>query len=236
MKKSKTMLIVSAMTFAMLTGCAQSQATETMTVGAEVSESVQQEEQSGKKILIAYFTRAENIGGVPTVDATSSASIHIQGTEAVGNLKIMADEIAAVTGAEEFSILTAESYPEGYRDTTNLAKQEQNEQARPELASHVEDMSQYDIIFLGYPNWWGGLPMAVMTFLEEYDFAGKTIIPFASHGGSDLGSGPSEIAAICPDAILLDGFAVSHSAVESSQTDVENWVNDLLPQLMNGNN
>ena len=167
MKKSNVMLIASAMTFAMLTGCVQSQATETTTTGTtvaqmttvgasetgtEVSESVQQDDQNGKRILIAYFTRAENIGGVPTVDATSSASIHIQGAEAVGNLKIMADEIAAVTGAEEFSILTTEPYPKGYRDTTNLAKQEENEQARPELASHVEDMSQYDIIFLGYPK------------------------------------------------------------------------------------
>ena len=92
------------------------------------------------------------------------------------------------------------------------------------LASHVEDMDQYDVIFLGYPNWWGTLPQAVKTFLEEYNFSGKTIVPFCSHGGSRLGSGPRDITALCPDTNLLDGLAVSGSSVSSAQKDVQDWI------------
>ena len=114
-----------------------------------------------------------------------------------------------------------------YRDTTDLAKEEQNNGERPALSSHVENMSQYDVVFLGYPNWWGTLPQAVMTFLEEYDFNGKTIAPFCSHGGSRLGRGPQDIAALCPGAELLDGLAVSGSAVSGAQADVQEWLDGL---------
>ena len=184
------------------------------------------------KILIAYFTRADNIKVDPNVDATSSASINSMGSSYEGNLAIMADYIKEATGGDTFSILTTEYYPTEYRDSTNVAKEERNDDARPELSSHVEDMENYDIIFLGYPNWWGGLPMPVYTFLEEYDFSGKTIIPFASHEGSGLGNGPSEIAEICPDAQILDGFAARGTEVSSSKDDIYNWTHGLnLEQL-----
>lgn len=78
-----------------------------------------------------------------------------------------------------------------------------------------------------YPNWWGGLPMALYSFLEEYDFSGKTIIPFASHEGSGLGSGPSEIERLCPDATVLDGLAVRGSTVSDSKSDIESWIDGL---------
>lgn len=179
------------------------------------------------KVLIAYFTRADNIKVDPDVDATSSASINMNGSEAEGNLTIMADYIQEITGGNTFSILTTELYPTEYRATTDIAKTEQNENARPELNNHVENMEDYDVIYLGFPNWWGGLPMPVYTFLEEYDFAGKTIIPFASHGGSGLGSGPSEIAEICPDATILEGLAVGASSVADSKSEIESWITGL---------
>lgn len=91
----------------------------------------------------------------------------------------------------------------------------------PALTSHVEDMDQYGVIFLGYPNWWGTLPQAAVTFLEEYDFTGKAIVPFCSHGGSRLGRSPQDIAALCPGAELLDGLPVSGSAVSGAQADVQ---------------
>ena len=220
----------------LLTGCGSNATAERQTrpveSTSEDTQATQSTEQSdvtdeselGTKVLIAYFTRSDNITVNPNVDAISSASINLNGSESEGNLAIMADYIKEVTGGDTFSILTTEYYPTGYRDTTDVAKQEQNDNARPELANHVENFEDYDVIYLGYPNWWGGLPMPVYTFLEEYDFAGKTIIPFASHEGSGLGSGPSEIESLCPDATILDGFAVRGSSVSSSKEDIENWI------------
>ena len=184
------------------------------------------------KILIAYFTRADNVKIDPDIDAVASASINIKGSSYNGNVAILADYIKDDTGGDTFSILTSEYYPTNYRDSTNVAKEEQSSDARPELSSHVENMEDYDIIFLGFPNWWGGLPMPVYTFLEEYDFSGKIIIPFASHEGSGLGNGPSEITEICPDAQIMDGFAERGTEVSSSKADIETWITSLdLEQL-----
>ena len=204
----------------------QNSESETENIGTE------DDSENKTKILIAYFTRADNIKIDPNVDATSSASINSKGSSYEGNLAIMADYIKDDTGGDTFSILTSEYYPTDYRDSTNVAKEEQSSDARPELSNHVENMEDYDIIFLGYPNWWGGLPMPVYTFLEEYDFSGKIIIPFASHEGSGLGNGPSEITEICPDAQIMDGFAARGTEVSSSKADIETWITSLdLEQL-----
>lgn len=186
-----------------------------------------EDSQKGVRVLIAYFTRADNIRIDPKIDAVASASINAKDSSYQGNVAIMADYIKTATGGDTFSILTTKNYPTGYRDTTNVAKTEQNNDARPELSTHVEHMEDYDIIFLGYPDWWGAMPMPVYTFLEEYDFAGKTIIPFASHEGSGLGNGPSEIARICPGADVKMGFAVRGSAVGSCENDLVKWIDSL---------
>ena len=144
-----------------------------------------------------------------------------------GNTETIANMIAKQTGGELFKIETAAPYPDDYDETVDIAREEQDNDARPELSTHVEDMSQYDVIYLGYPNWWGTMPMAMFTFLEEYDFSGKTIIPFCTHGGSALGRSESDIAALAPDATLLEGFAVSGSAVDNAQADVEEWLSGL---------
>ncbi len=211
-----------------------SQSTEVTKVNDESqettgTENIKPEEtlENHSKILIAYFTRADNIQIDPDIDAVSSASININGSSYKGNLTIMADYIEEVTGGDTFSILTTEYYPTGYRDTTNVAKEQQNNDARPQLSNHVENMEDYDIIFLGFPNWWGGLPMPVYTFLEEYDFSGRTIIPFVSHEGSGLGNTISEIAKICPNSEVMEGFAVRGSEVSSSKDDIVNWIEGL---------
>ena len=231
MKKICQMLLL--MSFCVLfTGCGKAEAsqketemTAQVTTQSAKTETVDTEHKS--KVLIAYFTRADNILVDPNVDAVSSASINVSGSSYKGNLAIMADYVKAVTGGETFSIRTTETYPTGYRDTTDAAKEEQTNNARPELSSHVENMDDYDMIFLGYPIWWGGLPMPVYTFLEEYDFSGKIIIPFSSHEGSGLGKGPSEIADICPNAQVLDGFAARGSEVRSSKDDIKKWIDGL---------
>ena len=182
--------------------------------------------ESGSNILVAYFSRVGNTDWEDGVDAIDSASLNIRGGEYVGNAEYLAEMAQQATGGDLFFIETAKSYPSDYRQTTDVAKVEQNDDARPALASHVDNMDDYDTIVLIYPNWWGTLPPPLFTFLEEYDFSGKKILPLCTHGGSRLGSSERDISKLCPDAILLDGLAVSGSGAASAKADVEDWINN----------
>jgi len=182
------------------------------------SKESEQASSNNSKILVVYFSRAENIDYDSGVDAIASASINAdKDGNAVGNLRIIAEYLQEETKGDLFSIHTVDQYPKGYRDTTDQAAEEKKEDARPELSSEVENMEQYEVILLGYPNWWGTIPMPVATFLESYDFSGKTILPFASHEGSGLGSGPSDVKKLCPDAEVMDGFAIRGGDVTSEE-------------------
>ena len=188
----------------------------TATVGTEEAES---------NILIAYFSRVGNMDFDENIDAVTSASVNMGGSNVSGNAQLLAEMAQEVTGGELFFIETVEKYPAEYRGTIDQAKTEQNDDARPELSSHVENMNAYNTVILIYPNWWGTLPQPVFTFLEEYDFSGKTILPLCTHEGSRLGRSESDIASICPDAQLLDGLSVRGSDAGSAQTEVEEWIN-----------
>ena len=122
---------------------------------------------------------------------------------------------------------TVTVYPDEYNDLIEVAKEEQDNDERPELASAVEDMDRYQTVFIGFPNWWGTMPMAMFTFLESYDFAGKTVIPFCTHEGSALGRSESDIAALIPEADLQKGLAVRGSNVDSAEDDVVSWLEEL---------
>ena len=181
----------------------------------------------GNRVLIAYFTYGENASLADGVDASTSASIQYRGDKLTGNTGLVASLIADATDGELFAILTGEQYPDTYNATLDVGQSEKSAGARPKLSSHIDDLDRYDAIFLGFPNWWGTLPQAVKGFLEEYDFTGKTIVPFCSHEGSGLGRGPQDIAALCPGTELLDGLAVRGSAVSGAQADVQEWLNGL---------
>ena len=181
--------------------------------------------ETDNNILVAYFSRVGNTVWEDGVDAVTSASLNVVNDEFAGNAQLLAQMAQAATGGDLFLIQTVDTYPSDYRETTNLASVEQSENARPALASHVNNMEQYDTIVLIYPNWWGTLPQALYTFLEEYDFSGKTILPLCTHGGSRMGSSEQAIAGLCPDAILLDGLAVRGGSAASAQSDVEAWIN-----------
>ena len=114
----------------------------------------------------------------------------------MGNTEVVARMIQKATGSDSFRIEAVNPYPEDYDQTTDVAQEEPRANARPELTAHVEDMDACDVIFLGYPNWWGTMPMPMFTFLEEYDFARKTIIPFCTHEGSGMGRSEKDIAFI----------------------------------------
>ena len=163
-----------------------------------------------QKILVAYFSRTGENYGVGSVKQ--------------GNTSIIADMIAQKTGADKFEIARAEAYPKGYDDCTKEARRELGANARPKLKTAAPALGGYDVIFLGYPNWWGTMPMAVWTFLESYDFAGKTILPFCTHEGSGLGYSERDIQKLCPGAKVVKGLAIKGSQVQRAGKDIEAWL------------
>ena len=148
-----------------------------------------------------------------------------------GNTHIIADMIAEETGGDMFEIQPVNPYPDTYDACTDVAKKEQNENARPEFVGSVDNMDQYDTVFIGYPIWWGDLPMVVYTFLESYDFSGKTVIPFCTHEGSGLSGTNRSIESTCSGATVLDGLAIRGSVAQNQQdtarSDVSKWLEGL---------
>lgn len=180
--------------------------------------------EGSPNILIAYFTMPENVDA-SGVDSVAGASVVVRDGQALGNTEFMAGVIQNAVGGELFQIETVQQYPLEHEPLVDLAAEEQDAGARPELFSHIEDPSQYDVIFLGYPNWWGDMPQALYTFLEEYDFSGKTIIPFTTHGGSGFSRTISTIAELQPGANVVEQrLSISRNSVTDAQSDVENWV------------
>lgn len=166
--------------------------------------------------LIAYFSRAGNnyVGGKIVILA-------------VGNTEVAAKMIQKQTGNDMFRIDTIKGYPADYHEATDVAKQELHQNARPELSGHVDNITDYSVIYLGYPIWWGTMPMAVFTFLEEYDFSGKTIIPFCTHEGSGLGRSVTDISKLCPNSTVTHGLAICGGEAKTAQNKISEWLRKL---------
>ena len=185
------------------------------------------EENENSNILIAYFSVPEDID-TNGIDADSGASVVVKDEEVLGNMEYMALTIQDAIGGDLFRIETKEAYPLDHEPLVDQAAEEQDENARPELATHIENPEQYDTILLGYPNWWGDMPRPLFTFLEEYDFSEKTIIPFNSHGGSGFSNTIEEIKELQPDANISDeGLSISRDKVADSVQDVTDWAKSL---------
>jgi len=144
-----------------------------------------------------------------------------------GNTQKIAELIHDQVGGDIFEIKTVTPYSSNYNTVLDEAQKEKNDKSRPELSAHVDDMAGYDTIILGYPNWWGDMPMAVYSFLDEYDLSGKTVIPFCTHGGSGFSGTVSSIKNTEPDAVVLDGLAIRDSNVGNAQDNVTEWLRDL---------
>ena len=199
--------------------------TEQSTEGTAEAESSEAGAQSS--LLVAYFSYAENAALPDDVDASASASIQPWNGALTGNTGVVADMIAQATGADLFSIRTVEQYPDTYDATIDQGQQEQSEGARPELATHLENLDSYDTIFLGFPNWWGDMPMAVYTFLDEVDLSGKTVIPFVTSGGSGFSNTISTIQQMEPQATVQEGLSIGASSATGAQQQVESWLSEL---------
>ncbi|MDR0754624.1 MAG: NAD(P)H-dependent oxidoreductase [Prevotellaceae bacterium] len=159
-----------------------------------------------------------------TAQAQSKGKILIACFSWSGNTHELAKQIQQQTGGDLFEITTAKPYPADYSECVNLARKEQQENARPPLAAEVKDMATYDVIFVGYPNWCGSMPMALFTFLEKYDMSGKTVIPFCTHGSGGWGNSVDDLKKLCAKANVLEGFAIRGSAVKQSKDEVLKWL------------
>lgn len=144
-----------------------------------------------------------------------------------GNTRGMAELIAQETGGDLFEIATVNPYTDDYNELLDIAQQEQSEDARPELNEQVENWDSYDTVFVGYPNWWSDAPMAVYTFLESYDFTGKTLIPFNTSASGGFGRSLSGIEESAPGATVLEGLALTESELGEEQARITSWLEGL---------
>lgn len=180
---------------------------------------------TGSNILIAYFTVPETDG----VDTAANASRVAMDNGVVGNTEFIAMEIQKNLGGDLFAIETVQEYPGSHDPLLEFAYNEKSDDARPKLSTHIDSLDGYDYIFIGYPNWNADLPMPLYTFLEEYDFSGKTIIPFVTHGGSGFSSTIRTIQNLEPDATVIEaGLSISRNSVAGAQADVKSWTDSLL--------
>lgn len=163
--------------------------------------------------LIAYFSRAgENYVGGTIKDLP------------VGNTEVAAKQIQERTGAELFRLEPVQTYPHSYNECIARAQDEQRRDARPELQAYPESLDGYDTIYLGYPNYWGTMPMCVCTFLQRFDFTGKTIRPFCTHEGSGMGRSVADIRRLCPGAKVERGLAIRGADVARAGKNIETWL------------
>lgn len=162
-------------------------------------------EPEGTKILVAYFSATNTTEGV-------------------------AEQIADSLSADIYEIVPEQPYTDtdlDYHDDNSRSTIEMNDpSARPAISGSVEDMEQYNIVFIGYPNWWASIPMPIASFLEEYDFSGKTIVPFCSHGGGRFGQSLTAISKLVPDAIMGEALSVHYSGGNSMPEDVSAWLEE----------
>ena len=232
MKRFAATILSVTMIFS-LAACSSNQEPEStappISVQTEPSSEVETEAEGGSSeennasgnILIAYFSVPETDG----VDNVAGASRVVVDGEVLGNNQYIAQLIQQQSGGDLFRIETEQEYPGSHDPLLDFAYNEKADNARPALSSQIENLDKYDVIFLGYPNWNSDLPMPLYSFLEEYDFSGKTIIPFTTHGGSGFSRTIRTIAEMQPGATVIeDGLSISRNSVPDAQRDVEEWV------------
>lgn len=238
MKKAFSFVLVIVMTFSLAactTGANQqgsadqtgrstpdSGMTEAESFSTGLSESDGQTDTENREggILVAYFSWADNAVLADDVDAVSSPSVIPP-----GNVQQLAGWVQQQTGGDLFSIQVTDPYSSDWDECLDRANQERGDDARPLLKANVENMDQYNTVFLGYPNWWYGVPMALLSFLEQNDFSGKQVYLFCSHGTGGLAQSVDIITEALPDAQISDNiFDCYEQDAFSSQADIQNWL------------
>lgn len=184
---------------------------------SQTNESTPTPSNTNGKNLAVYFSMPDNV---------DDSTVVIDG-ETLGNTQYMAYVIQETVGADIFRIEPETPYPTDHDKLVDLAKEEQNDNARPKIKDMIENFDTYENIFVGYPNWWGDMPMILYSFFDEYDFSGKTIIPFNTHGGSGFSGTISTIKELEPNAEVLDGKSISRNDIQDAEQEIVDWVNSL---------
>jgi flavodoxin len=175
-------------------------------------------------VLIVYFTMPETDG----VDTVAGASRVVKNGVVLGNTQFIAQAIQRAAGGDLFAIETVRKYPGSHRPLLEAVADEKEKNTRPQLAVRISNLNNYEVIFIGYPIWNGDLPMPLYTFLEAYDFGGKTLVPFSTHGGSGFSNTIRTVARLQPRAaVITNGFTVSRNTVGNAENDVRSWVRSL---------
>ncbi len=168
----------------------------------ESSDLADEPTETGSKALVVYFSHS-------------------------GNTESVAKEIQSQTGADIFEIVPTTPYITDYNTLLDVAQNEKRDNARPAISGTVENLNDYDTIYLGYPNWWADMPMVLYTFLDTYDLSGKTIAPFVTSGGSGFSNTISTIKSMEPNATVTDGLAIRDSAAGNPASAVSDWLEKL---------
>lgn len=184
---------------------------------SQTNESTPAPSNTNGKNLVAYFSMPDNV---------DDSTVVIDG-ETLGSTQYMAYVIQETVGADIFRIEPETPYPTDHDELVDLAKEEQNDNARPKIKDTIKNFDTYENIFVGYPNWWGDMPMILYSFFDEYDFSGKTIIPFNTHGGSGFSGTVSTIKELEPNAEVLDGKSISRNDIQDAEQEIVDWVNSL---------
>ena len=193
---------------------------------SQTNESTPTPSNTNGKNLVVYFSMPETTDPDNMTEEEANSTVIIDG-EVLGNTQYMAYVIQETVGADIFRIEPETPYPTDHDTLVDLAKEEQNDNARPKIKAKIENFDTYENIFVGYPNWWGDMPMILYSFFDEYDFSGKTIIPFNTHGGSGFSDTISTIKELEPNAEVLDGKSISRNDIQDAEQEIVDWVNSL---------
>lgn len=227
MKKWTSLLLALAMALS-LAACGDSGTQEnTSEPPASVSGSTGEETPAPTGTETPAEEPAEEPAESETSTTGDSSSVLITYFSWSGNTEQVAQIIQQETGGDLFEIAPATPYTDDYDELLNIAQQEQSDNARPELAGQVENWEQYDTIFVGYPNWWSDAPMAVYTFLESYDWSGKTLVPFNTSASGGFGRSLSGLEESAPGASILDGISFTERNLGDAQGEVAAWLDEL---------
>lgn len=219
MKKIISLFMALAMVLS-LAACSTNQSPSESTPeesSSQTNESTPTPSNTNGKNLVVYFSMPDNV---------DDSTVVIDG-ETLGNTQYMAYVIQETVGADIFRIEPETPYPTDHDELVDLASEEQSNNARPAIKNTIENFDTYENIFVGYPNWWGDMPMILYSFFDKYDFSGKTIIPFNTHGGSGFSGTISTIKELEPNADVLDGKSISRNDIQDAEQEIVDWVNSL---------
>lgn len=210
MKKAISFLLVLIMVF-LLAACGQSVADKSKETNEQTGNLAQ------KKVLVVYFSAPDN---------NSNSYVEVNG-QRLGNTQYMAGVIQENTGADIFRIQPKTPYPTNHDELLAAAQNEIRTNARPEIDGSIENFDSYDVVFVGYPNWNSDMPYIMYTFFESYDFSGKTVIPFNTHGGSGFSGTHKTIAKLEPNATMLEGKSISRNSIAGAEQEIVDWLKSI---------